>query len=68
MSSDSEIHSRLPSGTVEPDGSLYNVGMYLHWNVGEGKVTLDGEFTLPELEAIVYWMRKHAALVSNKDA
>lgn len=38
---------------VMPDGSLYSLGWYLGWSVGDKSITLDGEFTVEDLEAII---------------
>jgi len=42
---------------IEEDGSLYSLGWYLEWKGGEA--ILDGSFSAEDLEAIVWWMRKH---------
>lgn len=42
---------------IEADGGLDNLGWYLCWEPGSDVVTLDGEFTLQELEAISLYVR-----------
>jgi hypothetical protein len=43
--------------SVEPDGSLFNLGHYIAWDKDSDEVTLDCRFTADELEAIAWWMR-----------
>jgi hypothetical protein len=38
--------------SLQPDGGLYWLAGYLSWNVGDRKVTIDGDFTPDELRAI----------------
>lgn len=47
------------SSCALPDGSLHDSGWYLDWSKGSQQATLDGDFTLEELEAIAAWMREH---------
>ena len=47
------------AGVIQPNGGLYSLGWYLHWNVGSNTATLDGEFTADDLEAIASHMREH---------
>jgi hypothetical protein len=44
--------------SIQEDGSLYNLSKYLNWNKAEAVVTLDGYFTIEELEAIVWWIKQ----------
>ena len=44
------------AGMIQPDGSLYNLGRYIHWDGLD--VVLDGQgFSAGELEAIAWWIR-----------
>lgn len=44
---------------IRDDGTLYCCGTYISWN---GKdLTLDGDFNLEYLEAIVWWMKNEKA-------
>ena len=45
---------------IAKDNRLYSNGWYLFWDLSEN-VTLDGEFSTEELEAIVWWMRNKNA-------
>jgi hypothetical protein len=38
--------------SLQPDGGLYWLAGYLSWNVGDRKVTIDGDYTAEELKAI----------------
>ena len=38
--------------SLQPDGGLYWLAGYLSWNVGDRKVTIDGNYTAEELRAI----------------
>ena len=43
---------------VNEDDSLGpSYGHYMAWSPSDNEITLDCEFTLEELEAIVWWMR-----------
>ena len=44
-------------GDAIVDGGLFNGGWYLAWTIRESNATLDGEFDIDELEAIVWCMR-----------
>jgi len=47
-------------GNINSDNSLSSTWTYMYWNPGDEDITLDGEFSLEELEAIMWWMRnKH---------
>lgn len=56
---DAEI-KRILGDTVQPDGSLFNGGWYVSWKPGDKDITLDAEFTIEDLEAIVAHMKKHS--------
>ena len=50
----------LLSDSIQTDGSLDNLSLYLYYMPGEGlTATLDGDFTADDLEAIACWMRLH---------
>lgn len=36
---------------------LNSLGWYLSWEKGDEEATLDGRFTVEQLEAIAWWMR-----------
>ena len=42
---------------IRPNGDLFNLGQYIAWNVGDKDITLDADFSIDELEAIVWWMK-----------
>ena len=44
---------------IQDDGGLYCLGIYLHYNPGDGCAVLDAEFSLEELQAIVWWMENN---------
>lgn len=44
---------------IQPDGSLYDLGWYLYFVVGDERATLDGAFSADDLEAIAAYMRAH---------
>ena len=41
---------------IGADESLYSLGWYLFWDKGNDEATLDGKFTLEELQAITWWI------------
>jgi hypothetical protein len=46
--------------SVQPDGTLDNLSLYLYYDPAvRPTATLDGEFTIQDLEAIACWMRLH---------
>ena len=44
--------------SLQPDGGLHWLAGYLSWNVGDRKVTIDGDYTAEELRAIADHMDK----------
>lgn len=42
---------------IQEDDGLRCIGPYISWFKSAPTVTLDGEFSYTELEAIVYWMK-----------
>ena len=44
--------------SLQPDGGLYWLSGYLSWNVGDRRVTIDGDYTAEELRAIAGHMDK----------
>jgi len=58
-----EQKARAILGTdVQPDGSLYCLGRYLNYVLGDETACLDADFTADELEAIAWWMRNKAGV------
>lgn len=49
---DAEVNGNLSSGT---DHSA----PWVSWVAGDGKVTLDGDFSIDELRAIAWWMKNY---------
>ena len=47
----SERH-QIIKNSLQPDGGLYWLAGYVSWNVGDRRVTIDGDFTPDELRAI----------------
>jgi len=45
---------------IQPDGTLYCLGHYIHWTPGDQKITLDCEFTLEELKEIIHYMETNS--------
>lgn len=41
---------------IKPNGGLYHLGWYMAWNIDDKDITLDGDFTLDELKAVVWYM------------
>ncbi len=48
---------RILQDFIQPDNSLYCLGHYLCWPNYKGTVTLDDDYTVEELDAIVWWVR-----------
>ena len=48
---------KILGDTIKPDGSLFELGHYMSWSVGDKYVTLDCRFDADELEAIAWWMK-----------
>ena len=42
---------------IQPDGGLYDLEHYMMYQPGDKSITLDDEFDVEELEAIVWWIR-----------
>ena len=55
---DKEKATKILADYIQPGGGLYCLGHYLSWGVGARSITLDCEFSLEELEAIVWWMKQ----------
>lgn len=53
-----ERRAELLKHMLQPDGSLANLGVYIGWEVGDERATLDGHFTADDLEAIALHMRE----------
>lgn len=56
---DIEKAKKILGEAAKDSGELDCLGHYMSWRPGEKSVTLDSEFTLEELEAIVWWMTNH---------
>ena len=42
---------------IKPDGGLFCLApQYLAWDVGNERVSMDGAFSVEQLEAIMWWM------------
>lgn len=61
-----EEASKILGEAIEKNGNLYSANPYIIWGITGDQVTLDGEFTAQELEAIAYWMR-HKKIEKNDD-
>ena len=48
---------------IQSDGSLFDLGHYIHWEKDSSEITLDDTFTIEELEAIVWWVRNQQEAV-----
>jgi len=54
---------QLLGNAIESDNDLNTLGKewpkpeYVSWNAGSDYANLDGDFTIEELEAIVWWMK-----------
>lgn len=45
---------------IQPNGNLYDEECLPVWKAGEPGALLMGRYTAGEIEAIAFWMRKHA--------
>jgi len=52
-----EVREILEPDTFLKDGGLHDTSRYIRWHKGASSVTLDGIFSIDELEAILWWMR-----------
>jgi hypothetical protein len=59
----SEQHQIIKEA-IQPDGGLHWLAGYVSWNVGDRRVTIDGDFTPDELRAIA----DHVERVSKSSA
>ena len=58
-----EVRARaILEDDIKENNGLYNGMRYIYWNPGDYSITLDGEFGIEELEAIVWWMRNKNTL------
>lgn len=58
-----EILTEGDYSAIQPDNSLRTWGgLYLAWNPGDKDITLDGEATIEELEAIAWWVRNMGSI------
>lgn len=44
---------------IMDDGELYSLGGYVHFCPGKEYITLDGQFTILELQQMAAYMQKH---------
>lgn len=49
--------SNILGNTIQSDNNLYNLRGYVSWDKGDETITLDGQFTADELEAMAIWIR-----------
>ena len=42
---------------IQEDNSLFCLGHYISWTVGDSEVVLDSSFSLEDVEAIAWWIR-----------
>jgi hypothetical protein len=47
---------QIIKNSLQPDGGLHWLAGYVSWNVGDRRVTIDGNFTPDELRAIADYM------------
>ena len=57
MDYDTAVQVLRERGWIDEGGNLHDVGAYISWGQGQTKITLDGEFTPRELEAVVFYTR-----------
>jgi len=50
---------KILGDAIKVDNSLKDGGWYLWWSPGDSIATLDGYFSIEDLEAIAWWMKKH---------
>ena len=43
---------------IQPDHGLYSLGAFIYWQPGTPTVSLDGEFTVEELEWVTAYIRR----------
>ena len=43
--------------SIRSDGRPDSLGWWISWKTGDKRITIDGEFTANELEAIAWWMK-----------
>jgi hypothetical protein len=53
---DEKFAREVLGDAIQPNG-LYDLSSYMSWQPGDRTITLDGDFTVSELEAIAWWMR-----------
>lgn len=49
----------LKNFVVEDRGLYYQESCYVDWDPSEATITLDGQYSPDELEAMAWWMREH---------
>ena len=53
-------HDAIKDGSDGKEPGLFSLGWYLSFLNGEKEATLDGTFSIEELEAIVWFMKEHS--------
>ena len=61
-----KITARRILGTaIQDNDDLSCLGHYMSWSKGDKTITLDSEFTIEELEAIVWWVKNNGQEASQ---
>jgi hypothetical protein len=55
---DEQEARRILGDWIQSDSGLYCLGQYVAWSPQNNTVCLDSDFTIEELEAIVWWVRE----------
>ena len=58
------INKDAPFDICDKD-KLYDLGAYIYWQGGDSTVTLDGEFTIEQLEFIVQHVKQYQSETSE---
>ena len=53
--------------SIKKDNSLFNCGWYLDWPNFNNTVTMDGEFTAKDIEAILWWVNNKKIIKQSPD-
>jgi len=62
-----ESARELLGSSINKDNSLYNCGWYLDWPNFNNAVTMDGEFTVKDIEAILWWVNNKKIIKQSPD-
>lgn len=57
INKDRPQEAHYEGGAICSDNSLSMLGHYMSWQPGDDNITLDSEFEVEELEAIIWWMK-----------